>query len=331
LPSGGCDSAYIEMTGETAAMLIGVTVPNSGALAASGAVVEIADYAEQSGFASVWVVDHVVLPHVSSQAYPYTRQQGVSLPPTWPILDPLITLAAIASRTSRVLLGTGVYLLPLRHPVINAKLAASVDVIAKGRLRLGVGLGWIKEEYTTLDVAWETRGRQFDEQIDLLRTLWRDEAPDFDGEFWQVRDIGFEPKPINRAIPLLIGGRNDAARRRAAKRGDGWHLIDMEPAEVAAARAALAEDCRAVGRSPDQVPTSMYASLLIHDADISDDQRQFPLMGSVDQIAAQLRAYRAAGLDHIVLAARGLDTVQGYKDVFDRVRSQILPSLEPAA
>jgi probable F420-dependent oxidoreductase len=312
-------------------MLIGVTVPNSGPLAAGGSAVEIAEYAEQCGFASVWVVDHLVLPHVSSEAYPYTRQSGVSLPPTWPILDPLIALAAIASRTSRVLLGTGVYLLPLRHPVVNAKLAVSLDVISKGRLRLGVGLGWIKEEYSTLNVSWNDRGRLFDEQIDLLRILWRDEAPHFEGEFWQVKDIGFAPKPVNGTIPLLIGGKNGAARRRAAKRGDGWHLIDMEPAEVAAAHAALADDCREAGRSPDQVPISMYASLTIHDSEIPDDARQFPLMGSAGQIADKLRAYREAGLDHIVLAARGLNSVEEYMRVFDRIGDQILPQLDRPA
>jgi probable F420-dependent oxidoreductase len=312
-------------------MLIGVTVPNIGPLAMTGAAVEIAEHAERLGFASVWTVDHVVLPHVSSEAYPYTRQPGVSLPPSWPIIDPLITLAAIAARTSRVLLGTSVYLLPLRHPVINAKLAVSVDILSKGRLLLGVGLGWIKEEYETLSVSWENRGRLFDEQIDLLRTLWRDAAPRFDGQFWQISEIGFEPKPVNGDIPLLIGGKNDISRRRAAKRGDGWHLIDMEPVEIAAARAALAEDCRTAGREPEQVPTSMYASLLIHDGGVSDEERQFPLMGSADQIVAKLFAYRTAGLDHIVLAPRGLNTADEYGDLFDRIAAQILPRLEHAA
>jgi len=312
-------------------MLIGVTVPNIGALAMSGAVVEIAEHAEELGFASVWTVDHVVLPHVSSERYPYTSQPGVSLPPTWPILDPLVTLAAIASRTSRVLLGTGVYLLPLRHPVINAKLALSVDILSGGRLLFGIGLGWIREEYETLGVSWKDRGRQFDEQIDLLRTLWRDEAPSFDGRFWRIGDIGFEPKPVNGTIPLLIGGKNDISRRRAAKRGDGWHLIDMEPDEIASARASLAQDCRAADRSPDLVPISMYASVLISERDVDDNERQFPLMGSVEQIVAKLRAYRAAGLDHIALAPRGLNTLKEYKDLFDLIAGRILPRLEHSA
>jgi probable F420-dependent oxidoreductase len=224
-----------------------------------------------------------------------------------------------------VLLGTGVYLLPLRHPLINAKLAASVDVLSGGRLLLGVGLGWVKEEYETLGVSWDDRGRLLDEQIDLLRVLWRDEAPAFDGRFWQMGGFGMEPKPVNRTIPLLIGGKNEPARRRAAKRGDGWHLIDMEPDEVAAARAALAEDCRATGRAPADVPVSMYASITITLQDTTADERQFPLMGSVEQIVETVRAYRAAGLDHLVFAARGLNTPAKYIALFETIRADILP------
>jgi probable F420-dependent oxidoreductase len=321
----------LESTGGTPTMLIGVTVPNIGPLALSGAAVEIAEHAEKLGFASVWTVDHIVLPHVSSQSYPYTRLPGISLPADWPMLDPLVTLAAIASRTSRVLLGTGVYLLPLRPPVINAKLAVSVDILSRGRLLFGVGLGWIKEEYETLGVPWADRGRLFDEQIDLLRTLWRDAAPSFEGRFWRVQGVGFEPKPVNGTIPLLIGGKNDISRRRAAKRGNGWHLIDMEPPEIADSRVALAEDCRAAGRTVEDVPISMYASLLIVERDLPDNERQFPLMASVDRIVAKLDAYQAAGLDHIVLAARGLNTLKEYKELFDRISSEILPRLEHQA
>ena len=116
--------------------------------------------------------------------------------------------------------------------------------------------------------------------------------------------------------------------RRAAKRGDGWHLIDMEPSEIAASRALLAEDCRAAGRAPDEVPVSMYASLLIAERDLADNGRQFPLMASIDRIVAKLAAYRAAGLDHIVLAARGLNTLKEYKELFDLIVGQILPRLE---
>jgi probable F420-dependent oxidoreductase len=304
-------------------MRLGVTVPNSGGLAAGDASVILAVLAEQLGFDSVWVVDHLILPHRSSQSYPYTRQQGVTLPADWAFLDPLITLAAIASRTERVLLGTGVYLMPLRHPIAAAKAAASLDVLSHGRLLLGVGLGWIKEEYEALGLPWEARGRLFDEQIDYVRALWRDAAPEFRGEFWQAGGFGFEPKPVKRTIPLLIGGKNDPARRRAAKRGDGWHLIDMSPDEVREARAALDQDCRAVGRDPAEVPISMYASVLVLDDDVPDDRREFPLMGSIDQIAATVADYGPAGVDHLVLAPRGLSNLADYEALYRRVRDRV--------
>jgi probable F420-dependent oxidoreductase len=306
-------------------MLVGVTIPNSGVLATGNAVVAVAEHAERLGFDSVWTVDHVLLPHTSSQNYPYARQSGVTMPPDWPFLDPLVALAAVATRTSRVLLGTGVYLLPLRHPLINAKLAASVDVLSGGRLLFGVGLGWVKEEYTALGVSWDDRGRLLDEQIDLLRVLWRDEAPTFDGQFWQMGGFGMEPKPVRRAIPLLIGGKNGPARRRAAQRGDGWHLIDMDPDEVAAAREALAEDCRAASRGPADVPISMYASIAVTPHHVPADARQFPLMGSVEQIAETVRAYRTAGLHHLVFAPRGLNTVAEHIDLIETIRADILP------
>lgn len=305
-------------------MLIGVTIPNSGVLATGDALVDIAQHAERLGFDSVWTVDHVILPHHSSQHYPYARQSGFTMPSDWPFLDPLIALAAVASRTSRVLLGTGVYLLPLRPPLVNAKLAASVDVLSGGRLLFGVGLGWVKEEYEALGVSWDDRGRLLDEQIDLLRVLWRDAAPSFEGRYFRAGGFGMEPKPVDRSIPLLIGGKNDAARRRAAKRGDGWHLIDMEPDEIAAARRALATDCRVHGRSPEAIPVSMYASVAITPDDVADGDRQFPLMGSVGQIADKVRAYRAVGLDHLVFAPRGLSTAVEHMAFFDTVRLHIL-------
>jgi alkanesulfonate monooxygenase SsuD/methylene tetrahydromethanopterin reductase-like flavin-dependent oxidoreductase (luciferase family) len=165
----------------------------------------------------------------------------------------------------------------------------------------------------------------FDEAIDLLRVLWSEASPRFDGRFWQVRDIGFEPKPVNGAIPILIGGRNAPARRRAARRGDGWYLIDMEPEAVVEARTTLARDCADAGRSPDLVPLSMYASLTIRDQDVADSEREFPLMGSERQIAAKLTAYRRAGLGHVVLAPRGLETVADHKATLDRIRERIVP------
>ena len=317
-------------------MRIGVTVPNAGPLATTDALVGLAEYAEQAGFDSVWVADHLIIPTQSSQPYPYARpdlhggQGHAGLPPDWPFLDPLIALAAIAARTSRILLGTGVYLLPLRHPIATAKMAASLDILSSGRLLLGVGLGWIREEYETLGISWSDRGRLMDEQIDMIRSLWRNARPEFHGTFWQVEGLGFAPKPAGGALPILIGGNNDPARGRAAARGDGWHLIDLDPEAIRQHAAQLADDCASFGRSAADVPLSMYASISIEPETVSDTSRQFPLMGTVDQIAARLSDYRDAGLAHIVLAARGLTTREAYEDLFSVIQTRILPRMRPA-
>lgn len=307
-------------------MLIGITIPNTGALARGRAAIEVAIHAEQAGFDSAWTVDHLILPVISTESYPYTRQQGVTLTPSWPFLDPLVTLGAVASVTSRLLLGTGVYLLPLRHPVAVAKQAVSVDILSEGRLRFGVGLGWVREEYQVMGIAWEERGRLFDEQIDYLRTLWREDLPSFEGEHWQASGFGFEPKPVRGAIPLLIGGMNPAARRRAVTRGDGWHIIDALPDEVAGHIADLRADCQESGRDPKAVPVSMYASLTITEQDVAPSDRAFPLMGSLAQVKETMQAYRAAGLDHLVLAPRALSDVAEYRRQIDLVAKHLLPA-----
>jgi probable F420-dependent oxidoreductase len=305
-------------------MLIGVTVPNAGPLAQTDASVQLAVTAEAHGFDSVWVADHLIIPAESSQSYPYARQAGMPLSPDWAFLEPLIALAAIASRTKRVLLGTGVYLLPLRHPLATAKAAASLDVLSGGRLLLGVGLGWISEEYAAMGVPWAERGRIMDEQIALLRALWREERPCFAGDHWKLEGFGFEPKPANGGIPILIGGNAPPARRRAVRLGDGWHVIDLEPQELAIRARALTADCEMLGRAA--TPTlSMYASIAVTERPITAAERQFPLMGSVGQIAETLTAYRDAGLGHIVLAARGLASIQAYEKLFATIRDEIIP------
>lgn len=308
-------------------MLIGTTIPNTGALARGTAAVEVALHAEQVGFDSAWTVDHLILPETSTETYPYTRQPGVTLTPSWPFLDPLVTLGAAASVTKKLLLGTGVYLLPLRHPVAVAKQAASVDLLSGGRLRFGVGLGWVREEYRVMGIAWEQRGRIFDEQIDTLRRLWRDDRPALPGRYASDVVFGFEPKPLQGDIPLLIGGMNPAARQRAAARGDGWHIIDVEAGEVAGHIADLRADCQAAGRVPTAVPVSMYASLTITDRDVAPADRAFPLMGSLAQVKDTMQAYRAAGLDHLVLAPRALSDVAEYRRQLDAVANHLLPGL----
>src|SRR5690606_11289685 len=202
-------------------------------------------------------------------------------------------------------LGVSVYLAALRHPIAVAKQVASLDQLAGGRLLLGVGAGWIPEEYETLGIPFAERGRFLDEHVEAMRTLWRDERPRYAGKHYRFENIGFEPKPVRRDVPILVGGNSAAARRRAARLGDGWHVIDLPLAELEAGIAALAADCRSVGRSPHAVPTTIRSQIAFTDAPVPEAQRMVPLTGPVETILADLRRYRALGVAHVALWPAG--------------------------
>ncbi len=188
----------------------------SGAFADPDGVAEIAEAAESLGFESIWVGEHPVLidPHVPPSPLPSDSE----------LMDPIPVLAYAAARTTRIKLGTGIVILPLRNPVILAKELASVDVLSRGRLLVGVGVGYVPGEYDAIGVPFHTRGRRADEWIDALRTLWRDDRPELRGEFASFGGIQCRPRPRQPGgPPILASGMSTAARRRAVARCEGWY------------------------------------------------------------------------------------------------------------
>jgi len=194
--------------------------------------VRAAKLAEDLGFESAWSGEHVGLPWFPDwwRNYPSVVAKGeagtendVLFGPKSKFLDPLITLAAIAGATNRIRLGVGIYMLALRDAVLAARMIGSLDVLSGGRLDLAVGLGWSEAEYDFTGNDWKSRGRKMDETIRAVRACFEMENPQFDGEFHKFGPLGFEPKPIQRPVPILIGGNTPAAERRAGCLGDGWH------------------------------------------------------------------------------------------------------------
>ncbi|MGE0387378.1 MAG: TIGR03619 family F420-dependent LLM class oxidoreductase, partial [Gammaproteobacteria bacterium] len=194
--------------------------------------VRAAQLAEELGFESVWSGEHVALPVEPDwwKQYPLVvalgpsaTEETVSFKPRSEFLDPLIVLAAIASATKRVRLGVGIYLLPLRDAVLAARMVASLDVLSGGRLDLAVGLGWSEAEYRFTGNDWKARARKMDETIRAMRACFEMDEPCFKGEFHAFGPMGFEPKPIQRPLPILIGGGAPPAERRAGYLGNGWH------------------------------------------------------------------------------------------------------------
>lgn len=210
----------------------------------------IARRAEVLGFESVWMPEHLVFPTKIESLYPYAKDGQPPINPATPLLDPLILLALIAGQTSRIRLGTNIYILPLRHPLTTARMAVTLDLISNGRLSFGVGAGWLREEFEAVGVPFDTRAGRMRECVRALHSLFHDDEPSFRGKYYEFGPVKFEPKPVQKPHPpLIFGGETEAALRRAADLGDGWYGVGHTPesagARVRQLRSLLAERGRA--------------------------------------------------------------------------------------
>ncbi len=228
-------------------MKFGICLPDSWGVEDVHSIFRLATSAEELGFDSVWVSEHVF-----NVSYVYDRIGNR------PYYEPLTILSYVAAITSRVALGTSVLVLPYHNPIRLAKMAATLDVMSGGRLLLGVGVGVIREELEAMGSPFAERGAITDESIALMKELWTQEDPSFQGTYWSFPAMKFSPKPMQKPhVPLLVGGVTRSAIRRAARAGDGWHPIGLPPQELGRGMAYLEEQARACGRDPRQVPVSL--------------------------------------------------------------------------
>ena len=189
----------------------------------------VASAADDCGFATLWVGEHVVMVDRSASRYPYSEDGVIAVPAQADWLDPMITLSFIAAASSRIGIATGVLLLPEHNPVVVAKQAASLDRLSAGRLTLGVGVGWSREEFEALGVPFEHRAARTAEYVAAMRTLWRDDVASFNGRFVGFDSIRVNPKPMrDRRIPVVLGGNSDPALRRVAAWADGWYGFNLD-------------------------------------------------------------------------------------------------------
>lgn len=210
---------------------------------------EIVTEAEQLGFESAWLPEHLVFP-VDMSGSPFPGMQHPPVPPSTPVFDAFAYLSFLAGRTTKIRLGTNVYLLGLRHPFVAARAVQTLDLVSQGRAEVGIGAGWLRSEWLAAGLDPATRGRRLDEALEVCRRLWSEEVVAHHGEFFDFEDVMFEPKPVQRPHPpILVGGESDAALRRAARVGNGWlglaHTIESVAAPIARLRSLLAEAGRA--------------------------------------------------------------------------------------
>lgn len=209
----------------------------------------VAVEADRLGFESVWLPEHLVFP-LEMSGSPHPGDEHPPVPATTALFDAFGVLCSLAARTSRIRLGTNVYLLGLRHPFVAARAITTLDFVSQGRAEVGVGAGWLREEWTAAGLDPATRGRRLDEALDVCKRLWREESVAHRGEFFAFDAVAFEPKPVQRPHPPLhAGGESDAALRRAALRCDGWLGLAHTPESVAAPVARLAALRGEAGRS----------------------------------------------------------------------------------
>jgi probable F420-dependent oxidoreductase len=185
---------------------------------------EVAEAAEMNGFDSIWMPEHLIFPVEMTPNYSYTPDGYPPMHPDTPAFDPWIVLGGVATRTKTIKLATGVFILPLRHPVQVARSIITLDRLSGGRVVAGIGVGWLPEEFEIVGQDFHNRGRRTDEMIVLMRKLWTDETIEFHGEFYDLPPVKFLPKPVNKqqGIPIIVGGTSPGALRRAGQLGDGW-------------------------------------------------------------------------------------------------------------
>ena len=216
-------------------MQLGLHALGIGAGAQRAVIDAVASVADDCGFATLWAGEHVVMVDRSESRYPYSDDGVIAVPAQADWLDPMTALSFAAAASSRIGIATGVLLLPEHNPVITAKQAASLDRLSGGRLTLGVGVGWSREEFAALGVPFEHRASRTAEYVAAMRALWSDDVASFNGEFVAFDSIRVNPKPVRDGrIPVVVGGNSDAALRRVSAWGDGWYGFNLE--DVAAAR-----------------------------------------------------------------------------------------------
>ena len=239
--------------------------PQMGPIEDPAFIVAYAQLCESLGFESLWTIDHALMCVDYDSTYPYKTTGRTPLPADSNMPDPLILMMLIAASTERIRIGTSMLILPQRHPILLAKEIATLDQYSKGRVTLGVGVGWVEEEVAILKQNFRDRGRRANEWIEVLRALWSDGLSSYEGEFFQFKDIISNPKPVQLAgLPLMIGGHSAAAARRAGRYGDEfyphWSTRGPNEAELAKLLPIIEAEAEKAGRPAGSVGLTLTST-----------------------------------------------------------------------
>lgn len=301
-------------------MKLGICLPHYGRPIEPSRLIQLVARAEEVGLDSIWVTDHVIVPRDVSLIY---RND---------MLDPLAVLPWLAGVTERIALGTSVIVLPYRSPLPVAKLLASVDVLSGGRLIVGVAVGWVEGEFAALGVPFRERGRRTDEAIELFRAVWTQEYPEVKTANYHLTGVKASPMPLQKPRPpILVGGASDAALRRAARLGDGWHASGMPAPTFRASALAVANHWKDAKREGEPQLSLRIPILIdgVHRAAVDSALlgTRHTLRGSLTSIVRELRQYQSAGCEHVALEV-SYSTYPAILETIDVIAEEIRPALQ---
>lgn len=286
-------------------MKIGLIPVNVG-VQTPEAIVAVARKAEEVGIESLWTFEHTIVPLDYQSKYPYSQDGKMGVTPETNFVDPLIALSLVAANTERVRLATGVNILPQVSPLLLAKQAASLDFISGGRFMLGVGIGWLREEFDAMGTPFERRGARFDDYIEAMRKVWSGDVVEHDGEFVQWTGFKSHPLPNQNPFPVVIGGSKGKAFQRVARYGQGWYAPTSQADQLAPLLEKLSAACAEEGRNVDDVEiTAMW----------------IPAMEGVDSVSR----YRDMGVERLIVPvpALGGDPLEMLPRFADEVLSKV--------
>lgn len=285
-------------------MKFGLRYCNTGRYVNPSRAIELVQAGEEAGFESAWTVEHTVVPEGYESTYPYSPDGkmagGVN---DFPLPDPLIWMAYVGAVTSKIRLATGILILPQHNPVIVAKQVASLDFMTGGRVLLGIGVGWLEEEFQALGASFADRGRRTDEYVAVLRELWSAEKPTFHGKTVHFEGAHCQPQPVAGKIPIIVGGHSRAAARRAGRLGDGFFPARGLSSELVDVVRSTAEE---YGRDPDAIEIT---------ASLPDDLDEIPRLAALGVKRVLVPVTPMAGLK---TAIANPDAALGWRDTLDK-------------
>jgi probable F420-dependent oxidoreductase len=303
-------------------MEFGVHLPHLGHSTGREPLMEFAQEAERLGVHSGWVSDHVCLPAEFNSKYPYSDDG--SFPGTelaW--LDAIGTLLFIAGCTENMRLGFTVLILPYRPPVATAKQLATLDILSNGRLLLGVGVGWNREEAEVLGMPWDNRGARSDEQLEIFNTLFTEEEPFFEGTYYSFPKVDFEPKPIQKPVPIWVGGHSKAAFRRTARYGHTFHAAFQSLDVVADEWNEVKRECESIGRDPNELELSLRVFL-----DPNEKMEPYKSVGGAEsQMIETIGQIQEIGATHILLDPVARGGIQGRLEALQNFMTNVAPQV----